>query len=138
MKRIAVYLTFDGNCREAMAFYRDCLEGELKVMTVGESPAAGRMPPEAQGKVMHAMLTSGEVAMMASDMLGPAGLTRGNGASLMIECSSEEEVKTLLARLSAGGRAAQAPKVEFWGAMYADLTDKFGVRWMLSFEKPRA
>lgn len=53
-------------------------------------------------------------------------------------CDSEEELRAYFGKLSAGGKVNQAVKQEFWGAMYGDLTDKFGMRWMLNYEKPRA
>lgn len=44
MTQINSYLTFNGNCREAMNFYKDCLGGELILQTIGESPLAYKMP----------------------------------------------------------------------------------------------
>jgi PhnB protein len=38
MTQINSYLTFNGNCQEAMIFYQKCLGGELTFQTVGESP----------------------------------------------------------------------------------------------------
>ena len=32
MKSTTTYLHFNGNCRTAMAFYRDCFGGELEVV----------------------------------------------------------------------------------------------------------
>jgi len=37
--RLNPYLSFDGNAREAMEFYRDVLGGELTVMTFAEGGA---------------------------------------------------------------------------------------------------
>jgi PhnB protein len=31
MKEVTTYLTFDGNCREAISFYGKCLGGELQL-----------------------------------------------------------------------------------------------------------
>ena len=36
MKEIITYLNFDGNCREAMKFYEQCLGGELQLMPFSE------------------------------------------------------------------------------------------------------
>jgi PhnB protein len=44
MKQLNAYLRFNTNSREDMEFYRDCLGGDLKIMTVGESPMAAQMP----------------------------------------------------------------------------------------------
>ena len=46
MTQINSYLTFSGNCREAMTFYRECLGGELYFQTIGESPLSEKMPEQ--------------------------------------------------------------------------------------------
>jgi hypothetical protein len=38
VKQINPYLKFNGNCREAMTFYKNCLGGELTLNTVAGSP----------------------------------------------------------------------------------------------------
>jgi PhnB protein len=137
LTRINAYLTFNGNCREAMTFYKECLGGELNMMSVGESPVAAQLPASARHHIMHAALTRGDIALMASDMMGSGELVRGNGITLMLNCSSAEEINTFFNRLSAGGKVTTPVKEEFWGSLYGDLTDKFGVRWMLNFDKPK-
>ena len=59
MKGITTYLTFDGNCRQAMEFYKRCLGGELFLMPVSESP--GEAPKEAKDRIMHAYLKNGSL-----------------------------------------------------------------------------
>jgi uncharacterized glyoxalase superfamily protein PhnB len=34
MAKINAYLTFNGNCREAMTFYQSCFDGDLTLETV--------------------------------------------------------------------------------------------------------
>jgi PhnB protein len=131
------YLHFDGNCREAMTFYKECLGGELSMMSVGESPMAAQMPPEAKKNILHAKLDSGSVTIMASDMMGPGGVTKGTNVSLTLNCSSNKEADALYAKLCAGGKATHPMKEEFFG-YYGDLTDKFGLNWMLNHEKPQS
>ncbi len=137
MTQIVAYLTFDGNCREAMNFYKDCLGGELSLNTVGDSAMAAKLPPGMKESIMHSSLVKGSLTLMASDMMDDSGLVRGNAISLMINCSSEAELTAFFNRLSVGGKINTAPKTEFWGSVYADLTDRFGTRWMLNFDKPK-
>jgi PhnB protein len=128
------YLFFDGNCRDAMNFYKDALNAELKMQTVGETPAASQMPPETHTRIMHAVLSKGGPFLMASDMMGPE-LERGNGVSLTLNCNSEEEIKSVFEKLSMGGKVTSPLKTEFWGGTFGQFTDKFGIMWMLSYEK---
>ena len=135
MTQINSYLTFGGNCREAMTFYKNCLGGELELQTIGESPLADKMPPQMKDSILHATLTKGALVLMASDMVGEKGLIKGNAVSLMLNCSSEDEIRTFYKKLSTGGQATHPLEDSFWGALFGDLTDKYGNQWLLHFDK---
>lgn len=137
MTQILAYLTFKGNCRAAMEFYRDCLGAELRLQTVGDTPMAAQMPPDSHGMIMHADLTKGGLRLMASDLVGDYPFNPGDTISLMLYCDTEAEVRGYFAKLSAGGTVNQPLEEQFWGAVYGDLTDKFGLRWMLNWDKPK-
>lgn len=133
MAEFNAYLIFNGNCREAMEFYKGCLGGELGVMTVGESPMAAQMPPEMRNRILHSVLTSGSVMLMGSDMIGRnEELKHGNTLSLCLVCKSKAEIETLFKKLSAGGHIDSPLKEEFFGT-YGDLTDKYGFHWMFQY-----
>ena len=135
MTQINSYLTFNGNCREAMTFYKQCLGGELVLQTVGESPMADKMPPQMKKSILHSTLTRGSLVLMGSDMVGEQGVIKGNTVSLMLNCSSEEEIKNCYSNLSKGGEATHPLENTFWGALFGDLTDKYGNHWLLHFQK---
>jgi len=137
MKQLNPYLRFDGNCREAMTFYKNALGGELTLQTIGESPMASQTPADAHKKILHASLNSGGIALMASDMMGPGGVKKGNEISLTVVGSSKEEAEAFFSKLSAGGNVTHPLKEEFFG-LYGDLTDKYGISWMFNFETPKA
>src|SRR5882757_3155701 len=135
MTQINSYLTFNGNCFEAMNFYKDCLGGELTFQKIGESPLADKMPPQMKECILHSTLTKGALILMGSDMASEKGLIKGNAVSLMIDCGSEEEITTFYQKLSAGGNADHPIENSFWGALFGDLTDKYGNHWLLHFDK---
>ncbi len=128
------YLTFSGNCREAMTFYKECLGGDLTLQTIGESPLSDKMPEQMKDCILHSTLTKDELVLMASDMVSDGGLKKGNAVSLMLNCSSEKEIKTTYEKLSSGGRKDHPLENTFWGALFGDLTDKFGNHWLLHFD----
>jgi len=135
MTQINSYLTFNGNCREAMTFYKECLGGELVLQTIGESPMADKMPPQMKKSILHSTLTKGNLVLMGSDMVADNGLIKGNSVSLMLNCSSEDEIKSCYTNLSNGGNATHPLENTFWGALFGDLVDKFGNHWLLHFQK---
>lgn len=135
MKQINSYLTLNGNCREAMTFYKDCLGGDLSFQTIGESPLADKMPVQMKDRILHSTLTNGSAIIMASDMVGENGLTKGNSVSLILNCSSEDEIRMLYTKLSEGGKQDHPLELSFWGALFGDLTDKFGHHWLLHYDQ---
>jgi PhnB protein len=137
MGQINPYLLFDGNCRDAMNFYKGCFGGELSLMTIGESPVAKDMPPDKQNQIMHARLKSDGALIMAADGMGPGGTTPGGNISLSFMGGSQKEIDAVFAKLSTGGKVLHSPKDEFFG-YYGDLKDKYGINWMLVYEKPRS
>jgi PhnB protein len=127
MTQLTPYLSFDGNCAEAMEFYKSCLGGELEINKVGDSPMKDKMPDK-KDWVMHSSLTSGALVLMASDLMMGGSVTRGNGVTLTINGATREELKEYFAKLSVGGKVGQPLQEAFFG-MYGDLTDKYGVLW---------
>lgn len=136
MKAIHNYLFFDGNAREAMTFYKDCLGGDLQVMSYADAP--GNHPPEAKDRVMHACLSNGSHILMASDMPPGATFKQGENFSISLSCDSQQEVDKLFGALGKNGKVTMALHDAFWGAYFGMLTDRFGVSWMFNFEKKPA
>lgn len=128
------YLSFNGNCREAMNFYQQCLGGDLVFQTIGDSPLADKMPAFIKQHILHATLISGKVIIMATDMVSEKGLMKGNAVSLMLDCTSEEELRNCYMKLADGGDATHPVHVSFWGALFGNLTDKYGNQWLLHFD----
>ena len=66
MTQINAYLNFNGNTREAMSFYQQCLGGELVMQKISESPMAAQMPSEMGPKILHSSLTKNGLVLMAT------------------------------------------------------------------------
>lgn len=127
--QINVYLTFQGNCREAMIFYKDCLGGELTLQTVGDSPMAAQWPAHLQAQILHASLVKDSLVLLGSDM-GSERLIQGNTISLALQCYKEEEIQMFFSNLSSGGKITH-PLHTFFDGTIGALTDKYGMNWVL-------
>lgn len=132
MAQLNAYLHFNGNAKEAMAFYKGILGGELTLQAARESPMGARMSPEMKDKMLHSMLKNNDLVLMASDMMGEEQV-QGNMISLCFVCDSEEEINTLFAKFSDGGKVGHPLKEESFG-IFGDLTDKFGINWMFQLD----
>lgn len=136
MTQINAYLGFNGQCREAMNFYKECLDGDLTMQSVSETPMGAQCPESMKDHIMHAELKKNGLLLMATDMT-PTGeeVVKGNNFALSLSCSSEEEINHFFKKLSEGGKIVEPVKKQFWGALFGVFTDKFGIRWMLNFDK---
>ena len=130
MTTLTPYILFDGNCKQAMEFYKSCLGGELTLMKVGDSPAKEFLPADQHQKIVNARLKSGSIDISASDWLRPnRERVPGNTVCIYLSAGSPEELRVLFERLSEGADVTDPLKEMFFGT-YGALNDKFGVRWM--------
>ncbi|MCB0527497.1 MAG: VOC family protein [Saprospiraceae bacterium] len=131
MKKLNVYLTFPGTCEEALNFYKDCLGGRIVSMQrFGESPV--NAPDDYKQKVMHAVLESEGVLIMASDAMPDQPVTVGNNVHLSLDFSDAADQETVFNKLSTGGQVYMPLEKTFWGAVFGMLADKYGTSWLLN------
>jgi PhnB protein len=122
------YLTFDGNCREAMEFYRTVLGGELTVNTFGEFGG----PAEVADKVMHAMLLGGLGTLMASDTAPGMPFAPGNTMTISVSGAEGDGLEDVWSKVSAGGEVFVPFEKQMWGDVFGQCADKYGVPWMVN------
>lgn len=141
MTTVNVYLTFDGNCREAFEFYKTVFNGEFPhVSTFGEMPPQEGMPPmpaEMKDRIMHVSLPiSKETILMGSDTGGEWGsdLKIGNNFSISVNTDNLDEARRLFNALSEGGKVKMPLEKTFWGAHFGMIADKFDINWMVNCE----
>lgn len=136
------YLSFNGDCEEAVRFYHAALGGKLEIMRYEDLPAGGGMPPAGEGwakKVMHASLGFADGAYIYfSDSFEGSAVAKGDYATVHVVVDAEAKVYDIVKKLSAGGRVTMPPEKTFWGSVYGSLVDKFGVPWGVEFELGQA
>jgi PhnB protein len=136
MSTINSLLIFNGNCREAMTFYKKCLGGTLTFQTVGESSLSEPMSKKMKDCILSCTLQNGSLLLMGSDMVPEEGLIKGNAVSLTLTCGSEIEIRNNYKKLSAGGLAREPLKYNYHGVLFGGLIDKYGNTWLLNYHKP--
>jgi PhnB protein len=132
--RLNPYLTFEGNTRQAMEFYRDVLGGELTVNTFSEF---GTSDPALADKVMHARLeTDLGFTLMASDTAPGMDHRPGNNITVSLSGDDAEVLHGYWEKLSAGGTVTMPMEKQVWGDEYGACIDKFGIPWMVDIGEP--
>ena len=134
---IDVYLTFNGNCREAAEFYAEVFNTEKpEIMTFGESPQSPDfvLPEEAKDLVLHTRLNINGSNIMFSDTFPGSPFMEGNNISLAFVSTDEEMVKSAFNALKEGGKVSMDLQETFWSKCYGSLRDRFGIEWQFSHE----
>ena len=128
---LEAYLSFNGNCEEAMAFYAAVFGGKVvNINHYGDSPMADQVPPDAKNKVMHASFEAPTLKFMGSDAVH--GYHPGGNVALTLGGTDRAEATRIFNALAAGGTVSQPLNDTFWGALFGMLTDKYGIAWMVN------
>ena len=127
------YLNFNGNCEEAINFYKDILGGEILFMQrYGESPMKGMGD---DNSVMHCTLKVGDTHIMGSDCPPGQPSTVGSNISLAIGSNDAAGAEAMFQKMAEGGNVTMPMQETFWAERFGMLTDKYGVSWMFNCEK---
>lgn len=133
MNGITPYLNFNGNCEEAINYYKDALGGEIVFMQrYRESPMECEGMEE---KVMHLTLKIGDSLIMASDC--PPGMPAPGGSNISLAMGTDDAARAdeMFAKLADGGNITMPIQETFWAERFGMVTDKFGINWMVNCEK---
>lgn len=133
---LATYLTFNGNCEEAMGFYAHALGVQLNELhRFGDMPGE-EIPEDYKTKVMHTNLTFEGTMLMASDSHPNMGYDGShNGFSVSVTVLSPEQADTVFGALSEGANVVMPIAETFWAQRFGMLVDKYGVAWMVNCDK---
>jgi PhnB protein len=129
------YITFKGNCREAIEFYTKALSADVVfTQTVGDSPMSNMGPAT---NIMHCTIKVGDSTIMMSDDPRPEASAGGGNISLAIGLNDPERAKQLFDNLAEGGSVIMPLGKTYWAEAFGMVHDKFGVRWMVNCDAPK-
>ncbi|MCL1787859.1 MAG: VOC family protein [Defluviitaleaceae bacterium] len=122
-------ISFQGNCDEALTFYKETLGAEIKDVAYfrdapPDSGLDASLPPNF---VMHS-----EVSIFGAKMTMTDGATApitGDYFSLMLSFDSTEEVTAVFNKLADGGQVVNPLASQFWATLCGDVQDRFGIHW---------
>jgi PhnB protein len=133
--RLNPYLTFNGNARDAMEFYRSVFGGDLNISTFGEF---GQADSPGADKVMHAQLESPKgFTLMASDTAPGMEYSPGNTITVSLSGDDGDELRGYWEKLSDGGNVAMPLEKQMWGDEFGMCIDRYGTPWMVNIGQPQ-
>lgn len=136
-KSTTPYILYNGNCEEAFNFYKSAFGTEFKgLMRFSDVPNS----QDKSDKIINVQLSIGKDAfIMGGDL--PPGMgtpTVGNNVMIVIDTESVEETDKLYKALSEGGTITMPIMENFWNAYGGGFIDRFGINWMVNFQRKPA
>lgn len=117
-----IFLTFSGECAQALKYYKKCFGGTLSIQTMN-------LDKRMQDIVVSATLTNNYFKLVATDLTGDDGIVIGNNISILVECASLSERERFTSFLC-------ADKSEYRenGDTLISVLDRYSINWILSIK----
>ena len=122
------YITFAGNAREALDFYKGVFGGKVEISTFGDF----NVPDVPSDGVMHGALTTDEFALYGSDAMMSGDLDDANRIRIAIAGDDLDTLSKAFDALAQGGKVPTPLEKQVWGDAYGEVVDQYGVAWMFN------
>ena len=132
--KVEPYLFFNGQCEEAIEFYKQTLGAKvlmaLRFRDNPDKPGPYKVAPDLDDKIMHASLKIGETEVLMSDGMG-TGRPEFKGITLALGVQSEAEADRVFNALAEGGQIKMPIGKTFFSPRFGGVADRFGVSWII-------
>lgn len=120
--RSAFFITFNGNCQEALLLYQDCFGGKVQFDTFPEPIGFKKLP------VVSGYLYSDPLLIQASDLIQEQGRRVGNQMAILVTCESHQQRLIYLKKLSDRKQYQSFKRLQTQKLI--EITDRFDVSWI--------
>lgn len=124
----------------ALDFYQSVFGGQTHVLTFGQGGALPADHPAAD-LLMHGELRGDVVTLQASDVpegVVPFEVVHGNHLHLCLQSDDVAEGRRWFDALADGGEVRMPFAVQMRGDHYGQVTDRFGIQWMVNVHTEQA
>lgn len=135
--KLTSYINFNGNAKDALAFYQATFGGTVESDTFGgfNEASGGAMPvaEEDNDKIMHATLTGEYVELMISDYPSDwENIPSVSNITLSLSGDDDTTLRSYWSALAENGTVVEPLEIAPWGDAFGSVTDSFGVSWMVN------
>ncbi len=131
----SISISFNGNCRQAVAFYAKVFEQDISSILTYGAGAASFLPdvqasPQMKSRIMSAPLCIAGTTVEFCDTPSAFGFNQGNNIFLTVCYEEPHEAKKIFDRLSEDGEI-YIPFSKIQENYYGILEDKFNLCWIV-------
>lgn len=129
--KVNPYVSFNGNCGEAVMFYEKVFNTKAQIMRYKDAPpdSGYAVSADVGDLVMHSQIELGGESLMFCDAPPEYPVTTGDNITIMVAFDDSDSAKAAFAALSDGGVVSMELQETFWSKCFGSLTDKFGISW---------
>ncbi|MCL1842275.1 MAG: VOC family protein [Defluviitaleaceae bacterium] len=121
---------FQGNCDEAINFYKEALAAEVKeIFYAKDAPPEANIESLPPNNVMHSEVMICGMNFSLTD--GSETPITGEHISFLITYNTADEVTKAFEKLAVGGTVVEPLAEVFWSELYGYVIDRFGVNWQV-------
>jgi PhnB protein len=126
-----VFLSFDGDCREALDFYSKVFNQKpANLMTYGQNPDG--VAEADKDRILYASMPIYGSNVMFSDCPSGFNSIKGNNIMLSIGLNDESEIRRIYDALAVDGNPGMKLGKTFFNELFGMVADKFGIIWQIS------
>jgi PhnB protein len=134
---VTPYITFPGNCREALELYSAVFGAEVSMLyPYGDYVPEGLadVPQNLKDWVLHAVMVLAGTEFWFADEVGQP-VTAGTMVKLTAKVPSSQAARRIFDALADRGRVTLPPTDTFYSTFHAGVVDRFGVSWQIVAEE---
>ena len=127
-------ISFQGNCEEAINYYKDLFGAEVKVINfLDEATEDDGIEIKADSRfVFYSEILLFGTTLMLTD--GAAHKMENQNFHFTINFDTEEEMRAVFEKFADGGQVIEAPTPQLEARLNAYVIDRFGLFWNIVFE----
>ncbi len=125
------YLSFNGNCKEALTFYAELFGGTVESFMPWQAEMIANIPDATVEHIMHGSININGARLAGTDQFGDMYSPAGN-MSIMIDIDDLAKAKSTFDSLAEGGQIMMPFGDTFWADGYGFCSDRFGIMWQVN------
>jgi PhnB protein len=136
---VGPYISFGGNCAEAIAFYEKAFGVKAEIMRYKDAPpsAGHNVSAGTEDFVMHGQFNLGSAMIMLCDTPPEYPVTTGDNIAIHVGFDDVDSATVAFNALKEGGEVSMELEEVFWSKLFGSLTDKFGISWQISLAESK-
>ena len=129
--KLKVHLVFDGNCEEALTFYKTALNGEIDFIFRKKEDKENPISEIDKDKISHMVIKTPHFDLAGEDADSGKQVNVGNNNKLVLVFEEHDECKIVFDTFAKNGEITMPFEKTFFCDGMGEVVDKYGITWLI-------